>query len=294
MLDHDTCYDALLRRDDRYDGLFFVAVCTTGIYCRPVCPARTPLRRNVTFYETPPQAEEAGYRPCLRCRPESAPDSPAWLGSQASVNRALRLIEEGGLAETRVSDFAERLGVTDRHLRRLFLKHLGVGPLAVEQTRRVHLAKKLLHETRLSMTDVAFAAGFGSLRRFNETFRQLFRRPPSAIRRDAARARPPQMLRLRLDYRPGFDWQARVGGGGGDRRLRMDIDGRPIIVAISQRSERSVWLEFEQPPVRELARIIARVKREFLPRAAATAPDTAGLPVRSPGRRSSADIRLAA
>ncbi len=149
-------------------------------------------------------AQAAGFRPCLRCRPETAPDSPAWQGSLASVSRALRLIEDGALAEGDAEALAERLGMTGRHLRRLFVQHLDVTPAAVESTRRIHLAKGLIHETRLPMTTVALAAGYGSLRRFNEAFQELFGRSPTALRRDAAAGRPAEdpsdALRLRLAY----------------------------------------------------------------------------------------------
>ncbi|MBE1528941.1 AraC family transcriptional regulator of adaptative response / DNA-3-methyladenine glycosylase II [Sphingopyxis sp. OAS728] len=183
MLDDDACYSRLARRDPAADGEFFVAVKTTGIYCRPICPARLPLRQNVSFFRTAAAAHANGYRPCLRCRPESAPDSPAWLGTLASVRRALNLIDNGFLVDRDVDALADTLGMTARHLRRLFMKHLGVGPMAVEQVRRLHLAKKLMHETALPITEIAFAAGYGSLRRFNEVFLKAFKRPPSSLRR---------------------------------------------------------------------------------------------------------------
>jgi AraC family transcriptional regulator of adaptative response / DNA-3-methyladenine glycosylase II len=183
MIDAEQCYMRLSRRDATADGEFFVAVRTTGIYCRPICPARLPLRRNVTFYRTATEAQAEGYRPCLRCRPESAPDSAAWVGTLASVRRALRLIDEGVLVEHSVGELAARLGITERHLRRLFKTHVGVSPIAVEQARRVHLAKKLLHETAMPITEIAFAAGYGSVRRLNEVFADLFNRAPSELRR---------------------------------------------------------------------------------------------------------------
>ena len=207
MIDPDRCYEAMKRRDPAADGVFFVAVRSTGIYCRPICPARLPHRRNVTFYRTAAAAQEAGYRPCLRCRPESAPDSPAWLGSLASINRALRLIDGGALTEGDVETLAARLGMTGRHLRRLFAQHLGCSPLAIEQTRRIHLAKKLLHETLLPVTQIAFAAGYGSVRRFNEAFLVMFGRAPSKFRRMAGRYDPTAPLVVSLAYRPPLTWQ---------------------------------------------------------------------------------------
>src|SRR5438477_6369979 len=182
-LDHDACYRAICQRDVRFDGRFFTAVKTTGIYCRPICPARTPRRENIAFYRSAAAAQEAGFRPCLRCRPETAPDLGAWRGTSNTVSRALALIEMGALDEAGMERLAERLGVGERHLRRLFRRHLGASPIAVAQTRRILLAKQLIHETRLPMAEVALAAGFGSIRRFNETFRTLFGRPPGALRR---------------------------------------------------------------------------------------------------------------
>ena len=203
MLDPNQCYAAIQRRDPAMDGLFFTAVRTTRIYCRPVCPARTPARGNVTFHASAAAAQAAGYRPCLRCRPETAPDSPAWAGTLASIHRALRLIDDGALAEGSVAVLAERLGMSDRHLRRLFVEHLGLTPLAIEATRRLHLAKHLVHDTRLPLTDIAFAAGYGSVRRFNEAFQAAFARAPSALRREGP-ADPATPITVTIAHRPDF------------------------------------------------------------------------------------------
>jgi AraC family transcriptional regulator of adaptative response / DNA-3-methyladenine glycosylase II len=209
-LDPDACYRALATRDPRFDGRVFIGVRTTGIYCRPICPARTPRRENVRFFASAAAAREAGFRPCLRCRPEISPDSAAWRGSSNTVSRALSLIEAGALDHGGVEALADRLGVGGRQLRRLFRQHLGASPLAVAQTRRVHLAKQLIHDTGLSMTQVALASGFGSVRRFNETFQRMFRRPPASLRRAgaAARASPAASVSLELAYRPPYDWDA--------------------------------------------------------------------------------------
>jgi AraC family transcriptional regulator of adaptative response / DNA-3-methyladenine glycosylase II len=208
-LDDDAFYRALTTRDPRLDGRVFVGVKSTGVYCRPICPARTPKRENVTFYASAAAAQEAGLRPCLRCRPESSPDLGAWRGTSNTVSRALGMIESGALDQGGVEDLAERLGVGERQLRRLFREHLGASPVAVAQTRRVLLAKHLLHETNLSMTEVALASGFGSVRRFNETFQQLFRRPPAAFRRDSTPAASREEgVTLRLPYRSPYDWPA--------------------------------------------------------------------------------------
>src|SRR6185312_215263 len=153
-LDHAACYRAISLRDARFDGRFFTGVKTTGIYCRPICPARTPHSKNVTFFPTAAAAQERGFRPCLRCRPETAPDLGAWRGTSNTVSRALALIELGVLNEASVDDLAERLGVGERQLRRLFRQHLGASPVAVAQTRRILLAKQLIHETRLPMAEI--------------------------------------------------------------------------------------------------------------------------------------------
>ena len=196
MLDFETCNAARLRRDPAYDGVFFTAVKTTGIYCRPVCPVRQPLTRNVTFYPTAAAAEAGGYRPCLRCRPETAPFSPAWNGTRTTVTRALKLIEAGALDRADVAQLAARLGIGPRHLARLVQRHVGASPLQTAQTFRLQRAKRLLDETDLSMTEIAHRAGFRSLRRFNAAFADLYKRPPSALRRKAPRRRHTGETRL--------------------------------------------------------------------------------------------------
>ncbi len=214
-LDHAACYRAIAVRDARFDGRLFTGVKTTGIYCRPICPARTPRPENVVFFPTAAAAHEAGFRPCLRCRPETSPDLGAWRGASNTVSRALALVEMGALDEGSVDDLASRVGVGERQLRRLFQQHLGASPIAVAQSRRVLLAKQLIHETRLPMTEIAMAAGFGSLRRFNDTFQALFKRPPTALRRAAAGldvpAGPSGEISLKLRYRPPYDWPAMLG-----------------------------------------------------------------------------------
>jgi AraC family transcriptional regulator of adaptative response / DNA-3-methyladenine glycosylase II len=209
-LDPAQCYRAMQARDARYDGLFFTCVKTTGIYCRPICPARLPKFENCRFAPTAAAAQEAGFRPCLRCRPESSPDLGAWRGTSATVSRAMALIEEGVLDGGDVEALAERLGIGERHLRRLFRRHLGAAPITVAQTRRVLLAKQLIHQTDLPMTEVALASGFASLRRFNETFQQLYRRPPGDLRRRAGGKAPVSGLSLLLPYRPPYDWRSMV------------------------------------------------------------------------------------
>lgn len=209
-LDHDACYRAICTRDARFDGRLFTGVHTTGIYCRPICPARTPRRENVSFYPSAAAAQEAGFRPCLRCRPETSPDLAAWKGTSNTVARALALIEAGALDTEDVGGLAERLGMGERQLRRLFRHHLGASPVAVAQTRRVLLAKQLIHETTLPMAEVALASGFGSVRRFNETFQRLFDRPPAALRRGTASSGATGTVTLRLPFRPPYDWEAQL------------------------------------------------------------------------------------
>ena len=211
----DACYRALTARDPRFDGRLFVGVKTTGIYCRPICPARTPRRENVRFFPAAAAAQAAGFRPCLRCRPESSPDLGAWRGTSNTVARALAMIEAGALDDGDLDRLADRLGVGARQLRRLFRQHLGASPIAVAQTRRVLLAKQLIHETQLPMAQVALASGFSSIRRFNETFAALYRRPPAALRRSRAPGIEAQgidaqgdWIGLSLPYLPPYDWDA--------------------------------------------------------------------------------------
>jgi AraC family transcriptional regulator of adaptative response / DNA-3-methyladenine glycosylase II len=200
---------ARLSRDPRFDGRFFIAVTSTGIYCRPICPVPSPNAAHVRYYPTAAAAAEAGFRPCLRCRPEAAPGTPAWLGTSAVVRRALRLIEDGALDETSVDALARRLGIGARHLNRLFLQHVGASPVAVAQTRRLHFAKTLLDETDLPITQIALTSGYGSVRRFNEAFRRAYRRAPGDLRRHRRGGLAEENgidVVLRLAFRPPYDW----------------------------------------------------------------------------------------
>lgn len=218
-LDPARCYPLVVARDARFDGRLFVGVRSTGIFCRPICPAPTPREENCSFWRSAAAAQAAGFRPCLRCRPEAAPGTPAWRGTEATVSRALRLIEAGALdAGGSVESLAARLGVGDRHLRRLFERHLGTTPRAVAKMRRVLFAKQLLAETDLPMAEVALAAGFGSQRRFNACLREVYDRPPSALRpsgrrrgrRTAGGAGQGAACRLdlMLPFRPPLAWDA--------------------------------------------------------------------------------------
>jgi AraC family transcriptional regulator of adaptative response / DNA-3-methyladenine glycosylase II len=199
---------ARISRDRRFDGKFFIAVKTTGIYCRPVCPAPSPKSANVVYFESAASAAEAGFRPCLRCRPEAAPGTPAWLGTSAVVRRALRLIHDGALDRISVDELATKIGIGPRHLHRLFIEHVGASPLAVAHTRRLHFAKRLLDETRLSVTEIALASGFKSLRRFNDAFQRTYARAPRDLRklRQTQSAADATEVVMRLAFRPPYDW----------------------------------------------------------------------------------------
>lgn len=275
-LDQEACYRAVLTRDARFDGRFFGCVKTTGIYCRPVCPARTPKRENMFFVPTAAAAEEAGFRACLRCRPETAPDMGAWRGTSNTVSRALALIEAGALDSGAgggdVDALAGRLGVGERHLRRLFRQHLGAAPVSVAQTRRVLLAKALIHQTDLSMAQVALASGFGSVRRFNETFQALYERPPSALRRRGERAHEGG-VRLGLTYRPPYDWEAMlaalaargdaVAGRKWSRVLTRAVDGADGTVSVEPAGAGRVSVCVEADVLKALPGVLARVRRVF-------------------------------
>jgi AraC family transcriptional regulator, regulatory protein of adaptative response / DNA-3-methyladenine glycosylase II len=207
-LDPDVCYRAALARDERFDGLFFVAVRTTGIYCRPVCRARTPRRDRCVFYRTAAEAERAGFRACFRCRPELAPGSAPQDSVSRLVRSALARIEAGALNDGSLDGLADALGVSGRHLRRAMHAELGISPVDLAQTRRLALAKQLLHDTALPMVDIAFASGFGSVRRFNALFRARFGRNPMDLRKFAGSARDVDSIGLTLEYRPPYDWPA--------------------------------------------------------------------------------------
>jgi AraC family transcriptional regulator of adaptative response / DNA-3-methyladenine glycosylase II len=265
LLDHRTYYRALQSHDARFDGHVFVACTSTGIYCRPICPTRPPKFENCRFFASAAAAQEAGFRPCLRCRPEIAPDLAFWRGTANTVSRALALIADGALdgEHSDVETLAERLGVGGRQLRRLFQHHLGASPIAVAQTRRVLFAKQLLHDTHLPMTEVALASGFGSVRRFNDTFRNLFRRPPSALRRKGVDTSARDGVTLRLAYRPPYDWsgmlsalslRATPGTEWIDKDVwhrSIDLDGKRSSVAVAHLPERNSVLRHDPLPLGE-------------------------------------------
>jgi AraC family transcriptional regulator of adaptative response / DNA-3-methyladenine glycosylase II len=206
-LSEDTCYRALTARDPRFDGVFFVGVRTTGIYCRPICRARTPGRDRCVFFTRAAEAERDGFRACFRCRPELAPGGGPVDAVPRLVQAAVQRIEAGALNEGSVDDLAAELGVTGRHLRRAMVAELGVSPVDLAQTRRLALAKQLLQDTGLSLTDIAFASGFASVRRFNALFQARFGEPPSALRRAHGGGRAAEAITLRLDHRPPLAWE---------------------------------------------------------------------------------------
>ncbi len=281
-LDQDVCYRALQTRDSRFDGRLFVGVVSTGIYCRPVCPARTPKRANCRFFFSSATAQAAGFRACLRCRPEISPELPGWRGTSNTVSRALALIADGFLdhEDGTVERLATRVGMGARQLRRLFDRHLGASPITVAQARRLNFAKQLIHDTSLSMSDVAMAAGFCSLRRFNDAFSRLYHRPPGELRRltthSSAKVPDEAPVLLCIPYRPPYDWKAmlehlraramdnmEVVENGLYRRSvsHEDLQG---IVTVEQASDRHCLLAtIHFPSVRALQAFVACVRQQF-------------------------------
>lgn len=288
QLNNDICYQALKTRDRRFDGRFYTAVLTTGIFCRPICPAVTPKRENVEFYPSAEAAIAHGFRPCLRCRPEAAPGSPASAGVHATVARAVRLIDEGVLERGSITDLADRLGVGDRHLRRIFKEHTGVTPQEHAKARRLLRARQLIVDSNLSMTEIADIAGFGSLRRFNDAMKQAYGQAPTAFRRgikastqkktgtdDPFTARSDDLI-LRLRARQPFDseyllafFRARAIPGLETVRDRIyargfKFDGRVGLMICHFSAEQSGVDVILRGPAREaVLEIGARVRRLF-------------------------------
>ncbi|MBB2909641.1 AraC family transcriptional regulator of adaptative response / DNA-3-methyladenine glycosylase II [Streptosporangium becharense] len=269
-LDFTSCYRAVVARDARFDGRFYTAVTSTRIYCRPICPARTPSSRNVRFYRHAASAEAAGFRPCRRCRPELSPGDPGWDHRGDLVGRALRLIDEGVADDDGVTGLAGRLHITGRHLHRLFTTEIGAGPLAVARTKRLLLAKQLLTETRLPITDVAFAAGFGSVRQFNAVMKETYGFPPGELRDATGRGAAGDALTLRLHRREPYDAGTLI------RFLRAraipgleHVDGTSYrravpggTVTLTPRPDH-VRLDVDIDDTRRLAWIVARCRRLF-------------------------------
>lgn len=263
-------------RDPRFDGRFFVAVSTTGIYCRPVCPVMLPKAENVRFYASAAAATSAGFRPCLRCRPESAPGSPAWAGTSTTVARGLKLIAEGALDEGSVNALSDRLGVTSRHLSRLFVQHLGAAPRTIAQTRRLQAAKTLLDQTTLPVTRIAMLAGYGSLRRFNAHCQEVYGRSPTQLRRSQPSLNDDQGISLMLRYRPPYDFGgvlrflAMRGIPGVEQvdatsyRRHFQQDGKPGQVCVTHHPDADALvcrIDMENTP--GLMGIVNRIRRLF-------------------------------
>jgi AraC family transcriptional regulator, regulatory protein of adaptative response / DNA-3-methyladenine glycosylase II len=283
-LDWRVCSRARLSRDPRFDGKFFIGVLGSArVYCRPICPAPTAKEKNCRYYPTAAAAAEAGFRPCLRCRPESSPGTPAWLGTSNTVSRALRLIGESGLEDGGVESLAERVGVGSRHLRRLFLRHLGATPIAVAHTRRLNFAKKLIDETSLPLNQIALASGFGCVRRFNAGIRAVYHRTPTQIRRLARQTLGRQtnvqagnQYLFRLHFRPPYHWEgmlaflsARATPGvevveAGSYRRTISLNGRDGYFDLSLEPGRDallVRIEFGDP--HSLFFIVERIRAMF-------------------------------
>lgn len=276
-LDAARCYRAFVSHDRRFDGRVFGGVVTTGVYCRPVCPVRPAKIENSRFFACAAAAEAAGFRPCLRCRPETAPGTPAWMGTSAVVARALRLIADGRQDDADVEALAARVGLGARQLRRLFARHLGASPMEIARARRVHFARTLIDQTDLSMTEVALSAGFHSIRQFNHAIRATFRAAPTALRRKR-RAAPANGggVVLRLPYRPPFAWNAildvlRAGAtpgveavGEDTYRRTIEINGATGLIAVSaDPREPQLLLRVELPDSEGLMQIVERVRRLF-------------------------------
>jgi AraC family transcriptional regulator of adaptative response / DNA-3-methyladenine glycosylase II len=271
---------ARLARDPRFDGLFFIGVLSTGIYCRPICPARSAKPENIVYFSSAAAAADAGLRPCLRCRPEASPGSPAWNGTSSTVARAMMLIRQGALEQGSLEELAEKLGVGSRHLRRLFQAHIGVSPKRFAATEQILFAKNLLSQTALPITHIALASGFGSIRRFNAAFSKLYGQTPSELRSRNRRGKAAnsELVRctLTLSYRPPFDWprmlaffEARaipgvecVDKGAYHRTIRINQTRGAISVAHAAK-ENALRLTADLSDSRELMGLVARVRRMF-------------------------------
>ncbi|MBX3041712.1 MAG: DNA-3-methyladenine glycosylase 2 family protein [Bdellovibrionaceae bacterium] len=269
----DVYFQAMQTRDHRFDGKFFVGVKTTGVYCRPICPAK-PKRENVEFFQSHIEAERAGYRPCLRCRPESAPRSPAWIGKSAIVQRAIKVLHTQDALEFDEDKFAAKFGVTARHLRRLFVEEIGKTPKQLSFESRLNLARQLIVETALPISEVAFAAGFSSIRRFNDAFKDRFKKSPREIRRH--KTSPHEGLKLSLSYRPPFDFGGlmksyeshRVGNlehfAAGRMHRLVSLNGQIGWVSIQDDPENSsLVVEIDFPETSAIHAIASRVRQLF-------------------------------
>lgn len=314
QLDFEWCYRAVTSRDSRFDGWFYLGVTSTGIYCRPSCPARTPLRHHVRFFRSAAAAQAAGFRACRRCRPDAVPGSPEWDVRADVVGRAMRLITDGVVDREGVPGLARRLGYTERHLHRLLVAEVGAGPLALARTQRAHAARLLIETTDLPLTEVAFAAGFGSVRQFNDTVRQVYGMPPSGLRArnrhrptgaDAAGSSQ-ETITLRLAYRPPLYAPAlleflalravpgveRCVDGRYQRALRLP-HGPATVTLTPDPATTTVTARLCLADVRDLAPAVARCRRLLdldadpvaVDAGLATDPALAGVVAKEPGVR---------
>jgi AraC family transcriptional regulator of adaptative response / DNA-3-methyladenine glycosylase II len=276
-LDPSTCYRAMRARDTRFDGRFFVAVSSTRIYCRPVCTVKPPRRENCRFFPSAAAAELEGYRPCLRCRPELAPGNASIDATSRLAQAAASLIEDGTLNGAGVEGVAARLGISERHVRRAFGAEFGVSPVAFAQTQRLLLAKRLLTDTRLPVTEVALASGFNSLRRFNALFKERYRLQPKQLRKAAPAQGAADTLRFELSYRPPYDWTAlleflaaraipgveSVEGAVYRRTVALSLDGRMhrgwIQISVSTRKP-ALQVTLSASLAKAVPLVLARVK----------------------------------
>ncbi|WP_255556035.1 AlkA N-terminal domain-containing protein [Lysobacter soyae] len=277
MPSRDACDAARQSKDARFDGLFFTAVKTTGIYCRPVCPAPTPKAGNVDYYPSAASAEAAGFRPCLRCRPELSPADGGWRRGDDVVARAVRLVEAGMLDTASLAQLADRMHVGERHLRRLFVSRLGTSPKQVQATKRLLFAKQLLTETALPVTEIALASGFQSLRRFNDAFLSAYGLAPSRLRKTTGHTADGSALNLRLVYRPPFEFgttlaflstRALAGLEHVDveaRTYRRLIDDRGAWLSVSEwgRNESALRLTLHGVRAHAIPELVQRVRRMF-------------------------------
>jgi len=267
------CKKARISRDSRFDGCFFTAVKTTGIYCRNICPATPPKESNVIYFKTAIEAAEAGFRPCLRCRPDSAPSSAAWVGSQAVLNRAIRLLEPSVSSHYKLSEISQYLGISDRYLRLLFKKHLGTSPKKYMLYQQCMFAKQMIHQTQLPLSEIAQASGFKSVRRFNDCFVKLMKLTPSKIRGQSLTTNHP-MLSLKLNFRPPYDWNG-MQSFLADRALKnietvsANSYGRSFIyrnikgsfVAKYQPNENAFQIDIKIAEIKHLRPIINNIRR---------------------------------
>lgn len=269
-LSPEQCKQARLARDARFDGQFFVAVKTTGIFCRPICPAVAPKEKNVTYYANAARAAKDGYRPCLRCRPDSAPGSWAWRGAETTFQRAVSLIENGALQESNLVELSDRLGITDRYLRQLFDQHLGMSPKQYAQYQQLMFAKQLLHNSALPISEIALASGFQSIRRFNDAFKKHLQLTPSDVRKQALKNPSNQ---LTLAFRAPLNWPHLLAFY--ERRMANGIEviegegyGRSFELSnargwfkVTPRNETTLTLDFEIDNVTALKKLVNEVRR---------------------------------